>query len=245
MSGYELQADISHWQSPFEVDSYPYKRIGLKCTDGANSVDPDYLARVKAAHSKGIGVEHYCFAEAEDGASQARYLLAHVKFLKGDRIVIDAEVHGVTQQVVTDFIATIQAKLPHQGLVYGSPGFLNPAGIHSSHGWELWEAQYTTAAEPDKVPGFDGWTLWQFSQTSHVPGIGGQCDLSRVAPVKTPPKVKPRNLPLHIRGPLHLVLRWLRWYTVKGTRPLSTSARGKMLDTGTLADKALKVGVKK
>lgn len=200
MTGYALQADCSHWQTPVDLGKYPYKRIGLKCTDGASSVDPTYKQRATAAHENSVAVEHYCFAEATDGATQARFLLDNVEWKAGDRLVIDAEVHGVTAKVVKDFINECHLLKPGAaGMVYGSPGFLAPAKIRPSHGWGLWIADVTSAAQPTIPPGWDHWTLWQFSFTETVKGIGGKCDLSRVAPTPKPaPVPKSKHTPMSV-----------------------------------------------
>lgn len=187
--GNKQMADASHWQVTVDFDVYPHDRIGLKCTTGNNSVDPDYVERAKAAHAHGVAVDHYCFGQAESGESQANFFLSTVDYKMGDRFVIDAEVGGVNGQVVLDFINTCHTAKPGiPGLVYGSPYFLRDNNIRPIHGWGLWLADYASrwAFVP---PGWQSPNMWQYSQTAKCPGISGECDMSKIlSPVATQAK---------------------------------------------------------
>lgn len=251
-----LFVDLSDNDPPHDLKAHydaGYRTLVLKVTQGTSYVWGDSHKYAAEWHSFGKDaiVGHYHFlapGSAASGTLQANYFWAHVKgdVRKGDVLIEDVETNGEDGAEHSSFQSKLKSLSRLERWTYGSPYFLRDHGI-TAQGTLLWLAEVaaTWAFIP---PGWKTVHAWQFTFTANgVPGMPENVDQSKYitdAPTKPKP-VKPRNLPLHIRGPLHVVNRWLRWYTRAGTRPLSTSARGKMLDTGTLADKALKVGVKK
>lgn len=233
MSGYKLQADISHWNSSFTASQYDDDRIGLKATDGEGGTDSTYKARVADAHKHGIAVEHYAFCENGDPKEEASFFVSVVKphWLINDRFALDAEVAGVDGKFVKRFAAQMRKLQPHwQGMLYGSPSFLASNHIEVPEGWLVWIADVTDAAEPTMPEGYPAWSLWQFTFSESVRGIGGKCDVSRVAHEPKPAK-KPHGMNPILSAAVTVVNRLAapkaadRPYTVKAKRRLTLASK--------------------
>jgi GH25 family lysozyme M1 (1,4-beta-N-acetylmuramidase) len=227
-----LMADISGNNPAPDLKAYAaagHRRIGLKATEGENYDWDRHNALSDQAHQLHLEVVHYCFLHAESGTGQARYFLGQVKghVAAGDTFAGDAEAAGVDHTVVTPFIDECERQYPsYGGWVYGSPYFLQEAGIRPAHGWGLWLADYTTASVPVFIPaGWKTYGMWQRSQTARVAGITGSCDLSIIA---KPPK--PRPAP---SGLSHWEHRSARTLTRRDprTRPLSAAGHAQLAPT--------------
>ncbi len=67
-------------------------------------------------------------------------------------------------------------------MIYTSPGFWSSAlgNTTALSGYRLWEAHWTSAANPASIPGWgQAWSFWQYTDNAAVPGIGAATDLSR------------------------------------------------------------------
>jgi GH25 family lysozyme M1 (1,4-beta-N-acetylmuramidase) len=184
-----LIADISDAQASFNAAAYRaagHTRIRIKATQGVNFTAHTYVERVEAAHAAGLAVDHYHYLDTNFGEAQAEYFLAavmsHVK--PGDRFMADAEATGVNGAIVSAFVSRCVGIVP--GLVYGSPYFLRDNHIVSTHGWGLVLADYPEPYTKNSEPVFwpEGFPPapreWQFTETGHLDGIGGDVDISIV-----------------------------------------------------------------
>lgn len=67
-------------------------------------------------------------------------------------------------------------------MIYSGPNFWknSMAGTTEFSNYPLWEAHYTTAAEPFQMGGWGTYTFWQFTSSSSIPGVpSARVDQSR------------------------------------------------------------------
>jgi GH25 family lysozyme M1 (1,4-beta-N-acetylmuramidase) len=238
-----LMADISGNNPASDLTAYAaagHVRIGLKATEGESYDWSRHNALSDQAHELRLDVVHYCFLHAESGTAQAGYFLSQIKghIEVGDSFAADAEAAGVNHTIVAPFVDECERQYPrYGGWEYGSPYFLQDNGIRPAHGWGLWLADYTTASVPAFIPaGWKTYGMWQRSQTAHVAGIPGLCDLSIIA---KPPKPKPTPTDLTV---------FERRHTNKFTRsmhhrsrPMSAPAKTRVTTAIAAASKAKEI----
>lgn len=140
-----------------EFDAHAYRKAGhrvvaLKATEGETFTDPDYGARVKAAHAAGLKVVHYLFCRPDNHSNPAgevhhflTVIRRHLK--KGDRVCLDVEKGSPTQAYVDEaarlvVIGLKGTKVTKAGWLYSYTGFLNDHKLRAPKGWRLWLADY-------------------------------------------------------------------------------------------------------
>lgn len=184
----DVVIDLSHWQT--SVNFATIKSAGiigviLKATQGSTWVDPTFVSRMMAAHSAGLLIGAYHFADASDPMTQATHFLSIASAV--GRLAIDIEPNGMGNTVsiaqAAEIVARVQSATSRLPAVYisryGPSG--NGAGLPNSvlSRCPLWLAEYGT--NPIPPPGWTNWMLWQYTQTGKVEGIGSPCDRSRFA----------------------------------------------------------------
>jgi len=192
-----------------------YRALGLKATEGNGYEWHECERLAKAWHKMGGTCAYYAFLHKEQPTLEANYFWQFVKgfFQPGDWIAADAERSGVNGPVVEAFQKEIRflvrEKFPKRTevdqLTYGSPGFLIPNHIVSYCGAELWEASYGVGS-PQRVKGFDGWLLWQYTDHAHAPGMSGNIDESKVMWRFFEPELHPGDYGfcvVHLKALLH------------------------------------------
>lgn len=214
-----------------------HRVIALKATEGSSYIWDQHGRLSDEWHKLGGAVWHYCFARPGDAKAQAQRFLSVVapRWKPGDRIVLDAEVPGVTATFARAFIAACHAARPDwPGIVYSYASFLAAAKIKPSHSWGLWLAAYQ-AEEPKPPAGWDRLTAWQFTdKQTGLPGIPGAVDCSHLLDPDVVPAQPVKAHPLSRRH-----RRWAKRLTVafgKRTHPLTADDRKTLaaLDAATL-----------
>lgn len=176
--------DISHHQA--SVDFAKVKASGvvgviLKATEGSTIRDKTYADRKKAALDAGLPVASYHFMRPGNIDQQMAHFLTTVKPIKGERVILDHEDDKVP---LSDLVKMTQILMADpadlQVTIYS--GHLIKQQLGNKHDdvlalTSLWLAQYTTG-EPSWPTGtWPHWTLWQYSDSGQVPGVGpGSCD---------------------------------------------------------------------
>lgn len=171
-----------------------HRVIAIKATESSSYTWAEHARLADQWHKLGGAVWHYHFARPGNAANQADYFLraVHRHFKAGDRIVLDAEVTGVTASFVRDFIGRCQQRVPlWPGIVYSYASFLTRAKIKPSPGWGLWLAAYGTV-QPKPVAGWSALTAWQYTDRSRVAGETGTVDESRLLDPRVIPAEKER-----------------------------------------------------
>jgi lysozyme len=178
--------DVSHYQGTIDwTKVHATKNFAYaKATEGTSYTDSKFSTYWAGMESAGIprGAYHF-FRASKDGKAQADYfanaLLNH-GFSAGTDLppMLDLEVtDGVSASTVITqaraFLTEAQAKLGVTLILYTGPSFwTSTLGNPDFSSQPLWIAQYTTAKHP-KVPShWSDYTIWQFSQSIPVNGIG-------------------------------------------------------------------------
>jgi len=177
--------DLSHFNPP--PDFARAKSAGIaavihKATEGATFLDPTYAARRPQAARAGLLWGAYHFGTADDPVAQAHFFLESVQPAP-PILVLDYETNpsGLSMSIAQarTFVSTIQQ------LTGNWPGLYGGAWLKESlaetrdpvlaNCW-LWLSQFDPTAQIPST--WTAWTLWQFTDSATIPGIG-RCDLSR------------------------------------------------------------------
>lgn len=187
-----LGHDVSAWQG--DVDWQAAQQAGaefvyIKATEGTGYTNEHFTQQYTGSHDVGMirGAYHFARPDISDGATQAKYFLAHggdwspdTRTLPG---ALDLEKHPraeacygmAPQSMVTwikSFTDTYTARTGHAPVIYTSTQWWNKCtGNSSAFGATnpLWLARYDS--DPGPLPA--GWhthTIWQFSNTGKLPG---------------------------------------------------------------------------
>ncbi|HEX8501432.1 MAG TPA: GH25 family lysozyme [Pyrinomonadaceae bacterium] len=177
--------DVSHFQGA--VNWAAVKAAGCafafaKATEGAGITDPYFHANWAGMKAAGLlrGAYHF-FRAAEPAAEQAAHFLSNVQFEPGDLPpVLDIELgDGVTGEALVGGVQTwLDAVEPAAGVtpvVYTNTPFWDEHFNDQFSQYPLWIAHY--GPQPSPLPaGWTVWTFWQYSQSLHIPGVGGPAD---------------------------------------------------------------------
>ena len=181
--------DISHHNGTIDLSNA--QRAGVvgiiqKATQGTSYRDPTYQTNFQQAQSLSLAWGAYHFGNGDDGIAQADSFLNAVQPTAGTLLVLDFESNtaGSTMslQDAKDFVTHIQAATGIWPGLYGGSYLKEQLGSQADpilqNCW-LWLAQY--GPTPVLPPGWDNWTLWQFTDghivtdPSPIPGIS-PCD---------------------------------------------------------------------
>jgi lysozyme len=185
--------DVSTYQGSVDwsaVRDSGRRFVFVKATEGTTLADAHFTVHWAGAQEAGLLRGAYHFGHpGRDAATQAVHFFSRVGALgPGDLPpVLDLEENdGQSNQVV---LAWTQAFLDKVEELFGCTAIVYTGGF-----WKytlgnpsnspictrpLWLAQYS--AEPSLPNGWPGWTFWQYSATASVPGVRGDCDVSRFA----------------------------------------------------------------
>jgi len=206
---YLLGLDVSHHNvddrgSPIDwplVKAAGFGFVLVKATDGLSFVDPKFEASLAGAKEAGLltGAYHFLRPGDDAGLQGEKYLeaLSSVGGLKALDLLpaVDAEdpsdepgawlkIDRATRILkVEHWCAAVEAEVKAPSLLYtNTPWWRLTLGAAPFGSHPLWASRYS-ANEPDLsgTPWEDaGWTIWQYSESGVVPGIGHGVDLNRV-----------------------------------------------------------------
>lgn len=169
------------------------KSFGIaKATEGVNYQDPTFPHNWKSIAYRGLIRGSYHFLRPEyDGGEQADYHHAYIKatghFAVGDFCMLDCEVTDgrSTLQIVQcaeAFVERIIQTTQCGVFLYTYPDFWNNI-LGAPESTILGRCPLVVAsygAPPSVLSNWPhGASIWQYSQSGHVPGIVGNCDLDR------------------------------------------------------------------
>ncbi|MBK4731387.1 peptidoglycan-binding protein [Oxynema sp. CENA135] len=180
--------DVSDWQDP--VNWYSVAQSGMafaftKATEGATFVADTFRSNWNAIQSVGLarGAYHFYRAKQDPGA-QADLFLSTVPLGPDDLPpVLDIEAtDGVSASRILDGIGywldVVERETKRRPIIYTYPSFWERIGNPKSFSdYPLWIAHYGTQ-NPWVPGGWDGWTLWQYTDTGTVSGISGGVDIN-------------------------------------------------------------------
>jgi lysozyme len=197
--------DVSHWNGVIDwirVAGSGYRFVFGKATEGFTLVDPTYSVNRAGTEGFGLRFGAYHFARpsgASDAAAtvsaiaQADHFVDVAQPRQGELPpVLDLEVKGGLSAArlgvwTQAWLDEVDARLGVQGLIYASPNFWKTALGNSpdfaASGHPLWIAHWTHNAAP-LVPAGNwdgrGWTFWQWTNCSTVPGFAHCSDGDRM-----------------------------------------------------------------
>src|SRR3954447_6870821 len=200
-----LGIDVSHWQAQIgwlQAGAAGFDFAFAKATEGTTYTDPTYATNRSGAAAAGMKLGAYHFARptagsdaaaVASGIAQADYFVATAQPRRGDLLpVLDLEKTGDLGVVrlttwTQAFLDQVYARVGARPLIYASPSFwktsLGDTPLFAADGSRLWIAHWTKASLPLlPAAGWNGlgWTFWQWTSCSSVPGIGGCVDGDRV-----------------------------------------------------------------
>ncbi|HWL18228.1 MAG TPA: glycoside hydrolase family 25 protein [Bradyrhizobium sp.] len=176
--------DMSHWQGTPDLANAKaagFAAVIIKATEGTTIADRNFLANLAGATRNGFLTGAYHFGEPGNGIVQADFFLSTVNPTPRTLVALDFERSSsgtMTIQAAVDFVTHIKEQLGRWPVLYGGATLkeqLNHQPNMILSNCPLWLAQYaTTAVLP---PGWQQWTLWQFSDDNSnkpenpVPGV--------------------------------------------------------------------------
>ena len=190
--------DVSKWDgninwSKVKRDGIDFAiiRIGYsRLSSGAHTLDPYYRQNIRNAKAAGIKVGVYYFAQSintREAVAEAEYVLKQLKGEKLDLpVVFDSEDTAggrlararLSKSAYTNVAEAFCDKIRAAGympMVYSSYYGWKDSYDHSTlkNEYGIWLARYNTATY------FSGsYCMWQYTETGHVNGINGYCDVN-------------------------------------------------------------------
>lgn len=177
------------------VRAHGQRRVYLKRSEGVNFVDDTFNARYHSAKRAGLHVGAYHFARPSQSSARAEAeffcrLLPKLEPGKSLRPCLDLEDPNETPGPhlaawANEWLDYVRAHTGYAPIIYGGAWYLEPCRFQRIP-VSLWLAAYGRndgKEYPYKIP--KPWTqrrviAHQYASTAHVPGVAGQCDLSRV-----------------------------------------------------------------
>ena len=162
-------------------------RIGV----GFNG-DPFFGRNYSRARSQGMRVGAYyvpkwnmdCVMQVECCAAA----LDGVAWLPDSQIWIDCEsadgYSGANLRAsINNFLLRLEKVLAVRPGIYTANWWWTPyvGNVSWAKNYPLWVANYTSGSKPLMPVGWTKYAMWQYSETGHVDGIVGHCDLNRRA----------------------------------------------------------------
>jgi GH25 family lysozyme M1 (1,4-beta-N-acetylmuramidase) len=197
LSAYPAGVDVSHYQGSINWSSVKGAGIEfawMKATEGTGYKDPNFNSNYLNSYNAKVirGAYHFARPDQSDGATQANYFASNGGAWSRDNLtlpgVLDIEgtcygkSAGAMQTWINDFYNTYKARTGRDMVIYTSPSWWNSC----TGGWSgmsaktpLWVAHWTTAGSPSVPSGFPFWTVWQYTDSGSVSGIGGAVDRDR------------------------------------------------------------------
>lgn len=193
--------DVSRFQHTTDINwsqvaGSGVRFVGIKASEGDYYQNPYFVADQDGARAAGMYAFAYHFGTPNDssGTVQADYFIDRAQYLPDGKTlnpVLDIEYNPYLDSAnrcygktaaelvvwIRDFLNEVTRRTGVPAMIYTSPGFWNECvGNSTAFGTSpLWIANYGVAS-PTVPPGWPTWTLWQYSQTTSVPGITGDVD---------------------------------------------------------------------
>ncbi len=180
--------DVSHWQG--DVNWTKVKNSGIvfafvKATEGTSYVDPNFEENIENAHSAGLYVGAYHFAEPENynAKDSAEFFVETIKpYLKSGylRPVLDLEEGSSLgkdnlSKWVNEFMVEVFNLTEIKPIIYTNTNYAENYLEPPVTQWNLWIANYGVSSPSTGV--WDSWAFWQYSDEGYVSGVSGNVDM--------------------------------------------------------------------
>ncbi len=193
--------DISHLNGPVNYSALVQDGVSFvfcKASQGTGFTDPIFQTNYKQLTAANIIMAPYHFVEFENSPAQAQadnFFNCNVDFTQQGILppVIDIEWQAndalnqyITNnratcvQLISDWLSIVAAKIGRNPIIYTNANFWhdflgNPAGFGQ---YPLWIADYS-GSKPPVPPGWNNYTIWQFTGTGGISSVQGQVDRDR------------------------------------------------------------------
>jgi len=193
--------DVSHFQGAVNWPAVAGAGIAFayaKASDGGTASDSQFAANWAGMKAAGVlrGGYHF-FRPATSAEAQADHFVQLVGALAPGDLppMLDIEETGTATSpeqwaavavaarvpLVVTWLERVEAALGLRPIIYTRAGFVekyfpDPGELTD---YLLWVAHYTSQPAPSLPPGWDDWTMWQYSETGQVAGVAGAVDLDR------------------------------------------------------------------
>jgi lysozyme len=167
-----------------------------KATEGATFSDPRFAANWAGIRAAGLlrGAYHFFHPATSPELQADRFLSAVGALAPGDLPpMLDLEETSPTHDewpdieqsqrvpLAMEWLERVETALGRRPVVYTRRGFvrdtLGSAGLLPRY--PVWIAHYTVAPAPMVPPGWDQWTLWQYTDKGHIAGVASKLDMNR------------------------------------------------------------------
>jgi GH25 family lysozyme M1 (1,4-beta-N-acetylmuramidase) len=187
--------DVSHWQNEIDwtqVAASGVRFVIMKATEGRTFTDPNYASNRAGAAAAGLTITAYHFANpgtaAVDPIIEADHFVDVAQIGSGNVIpVLDLErTQGLTTAKLVAWafawLEEVTARTGVKPMIYSGPYFwrtyMGNTTAFADAGYREWIAHWgvSSPAVPAENWGGQGWTFWQWTDCSAVPGISGCVD---------------------------------------------------------------------
>jgi lysozyme len=191
--------DVSHYQGGVNWTLVKTGRnFGFaKATEGTSYTDSAFATNFAGMKTAGVqrGAYHF-FRASKDPVAQADYF-AGVLEANGynarydlapmlDVEILDGVSAATAVAAVQAFLNEAEPKIGATMFIYTGPSFwTHQMGNPNFSSHPLWIAHYTTAAQPTIPSSWNSYTLWQYTQSDKVSGVGTAVDGDRWAGAST------------------------------------------------------------
>jgi lysozyme len=179
--------DVSYYQGDIawpRVHRAGVQFAFIRAYDGIDVFDPKFVANWNAAKAAGIlrGAYQY-FRPTVSPIDQADALVRVLRMYGQGELPPVLDVETLDGRALSDvavaskiWVDRVRAQLDVEPIVYTNYGMWRWRPATELGTQPLWLAHYTTQCP--SIPGpWVRWTFWQYTDTGHVPGIGGAVDL--------------------------------------------------------------------
>ncbi len=182
--------DVSEWQGSIDWGAVASGGVVFavsRVSDGLHHRDDTFGTNIQGMRAHGILTGAYQFFEpAQDPIAQADMFVDAVNAQGGIDLppVIDVEATdglgpGDVANAVRAWVEHVEARMGRTAMIYTGKYFWEgEVGNPDMSNRPLWHAQYTSAPCPTIASTWPRWTIWQYSSTGSVPGIGGNVDVN-------------------------------------------------------------------
>jgi GH25 family lysozyme M1 (1,4-beta-N-acetylmuramidase) len=167
----------------------------VKATEGTTYENPYFAQQYNGSYNAGMirGAYHFALPDRSSGAAQANHFVDNGGGWSGDgktlpgALDIEYNPYGATcyglsagQMVswINDFVTTYRNRTGRDAVIYTTANWWNTCtGSNTSFAANhpIWAAHYGVS-NPTLPAGWSVYTMWQYTSTGSVPGIGGNVD---------------------------------------------------------------------
>jgi lysozyme len=180
--------DISHWQDTIDWPSVKADGIEFalaKATEHTTYSDPTFDYNRAEAKAAGLAFGAYHFFRAdEDPTAQAQHFASALGTVEVGEIspvldleTADGESASTIVQRATTFLTVLESLTGRVPIIYTSPSFYESTlnAPPELAAYPLWIANWETTC-PTVPTNWADWSLWQYTDSGSISGIGGPVD---------------------------------------------------------------------